>query len=127
MEHITDYEDLYTKVSASLNKEGKALIHSIFHPSKEERIVDPFLSKYIFPGGGIPQLKKNLEIFGRHFGYVDVNELPQKSYPKTLECWFTAFCKNEKEIRKLLEEKSKVRDVDYAIRVYKHYFTSAYC
>ncbi|EKE27615.1 MAG: hypothetical protein ACD_3C00188G0031, partial [uncultured bacterium (gcode 4)] len=121
MEHITDYDDLYKKVSKSLKENWKTLIHSMFQETKKLIDADPFLLKYIFPGAGIPQLKHNLEVFRKYFKYVDNNELPDKSYPKTLQCWFDNFCKNEKSIRRLLEEKSKVTDVDYAIRVYKHY------
>ena len=51
MEHITDFDRLYKKIAASLSKKGKALIHSMFQTSSTLRAADPFLSKYIFPGG----------------------------------------------------------------------------
>ncbi|EKE28937.1 MAG: hypothetical protein ACD_2C00263G0003 [uncultured bacterium (gcode 4)] len=127
MEHVKDYNDLYKKISKSLNKDWKTLIHSMFQESNKLTLADPFLLKYIFPGGWIPQLKHNLKIFRKYFEYADPNELPDKSYPKTLECWYGTFCRKEKEIRKLLKEKSKVKDIDYAIRVYKHYLVSCYC
>jgi len=53
--------------------------------------------------------------------------LPHLSYPKTLDRWFDNFSENEDEIRKLLIEKSKCKDVEYAIRVFKHYLTLANC
>lgn len=127
MEHIADFDDLYKKIAQALNDEGKALIHAMFQTYSRERLTDPFISKYIFPWWGIPSLDANVEFFGKYFRYVNKNALPQKSYPKTLGCWYDAFRKNEKSIRKLLEEKGKVKDVEFAIRVFKHYLASAYC
>ena len=88
---------------------------------------DPFLEKYIFPGGGTPKMKQNLKIFRKYFKEVDRNDFPENSYPKTLNCWYGDFCKNEDGIRRLLTEKSRVKDVDFSIRVFKHYLMLAYC
>lgn len=126
MEHISDYDHLYKAISDVLNKNGHALIHSMFHTSMFYG-VDPFLGKYIFPGGAVPNLKQNLRIFRKYFKTVDRNNFPENSYPKTLDCWYDNFCKNEEGIRKLLAEKSKVKDVDFSIKVFKHYLTLAYC
>jgi len=126
MEAIKDYDHLYQKIANVLNKNGSALIHSMFHTEMFYG-VDPFLSKYIFPGGAVPNLRKNLQIFRKYFKHVDANFLPENSYPKTLDCWYHNFCANETGIRRLLVEKSKVKDVDFAIRVFKHYLMLAYC
>lgn len=126
MEHISDYGHLYKAVSGVLNKNGSALIHSMFHTGLFYRS-DPFLTKYIFPGGGTPEISQNLRIFRKYFKEVDRNDLPENSYPKTLDCWYDNFCKNEARIRKLLAEKSKVKDIDFSIRVFKHYLTLAHC
>ena len=126
MEHIKDYDHLYKTISGILNKNGSALMHSIFHREMFYKS-DPFLLKYIFPGGATPEIKKNLRIFRRYFKKVDRNDLPAYSYPKTLECRYNNFCKNEEGIRKLLAEKSKVKNIDFSIRVFKHYLMLAHC
>jgi cyclopropane-fatty-acyl-phospholipid synthase len=126
MEHIREYDHLYKAIAGVLNTNGSALIHSMFHTEMFYK-TDPFLTKYIFPGGGTPEIKKNLTIFRKYFKKVDRNDLPEYSYPKTLDCWYNDFCKNEDGIRKLLTEKSKVEDVDFSIRVFKHYLMLAYC
>ncbi|MDP2669091.1 MAG: class I SAM-dependent methyltransferase [bacterium] len=126
MEHISDYDHLYKAISDVLNKNGSVLIHSIFHTNMFYK-ADTFLQKYIFPGGSTPEIKQNLRIFRRYFKEVDRNDLPENSYPKTLDCWYDNFCKNEVSIRKLLKEKSKVRDIDFSIRIFKHYLTLAHC
>lgn len=126
MEHISDYDHLYRAISGALNRNGSALIHSMFHTEMFYK-PDPFLAKYIFPGGRTPEIKQNLKIFRKYFKKVNRNDLPEYSYPKTLECWYEDFCKNEDGIRKLLAEKSKVEDIDFSIRVFKHYLMLAHC
>lgn len=126
MEHISDYNHLYWAIKKVLNQDGSALIHSMFHTEIFYKC-DPFLGKYIFPGWGTPEIKQNLRIFKKYFKIVDRNDLLENSYPKTLDCWFDNFCKNEEAIRKLLAKKSNVEDIDFSIRVFKHYLMLAYC
>lgn len=126
MEHVSDFDDLYKKISLALNPDGATLIHSMFHREFFYK-TDPFLLKYIFFKGGTPRIKENLKIFRKYFKYVSKNDLPLFSYPKTLECWYDRFCAREDEIRKLLREKSRCKDVDFAVRVFKHYLILAYC
>jgi cyclopropane-fatty-acyl-phospholipid synthase len=126
LEHISDYDDLYKKTARCLAEGGSALFHSMFHRSWFYR-GDPFMLKYIFIRGGTPHIKRNLRIFSKYFEYVDRNELPGLSYPKTVQCWYDRFCANEGEIRRLLEEKGKCRDIDFSIRTFKHYLMLGYC
>ena len=126
LEHITDYHHLYRRVAGLLKKGGTALFHAIFHTERFYK-VDPFLSKYIFPGGSTPGIRSNLRIFRKYFKVVDRNNLPDNSYPKTLACWYDRFCRNEGAIRKLLAEKSSVKDIDFAVRMFKHYLVLAQC
>ncbi len=124
LEHIDDYDDLYKKASRALNPGGTALFHAMFNKNPFYK-PDPFLLKYIFPGGGTPNFKSNVRVFKKYFKYVDPKSLPPLSYPKTLDCWYDLFCKNESKIKKLLKEKGKVKNVDYATRIFKHYLMLA--
>ncbi len=56
-----------------------------------------------------------------------MESLPDMSYPKTLDYWYKDFCRNEDSIRKLLKEKGKYKNVEFSIRVFKHYLMLAYC
>ena len=123
LEHIDDYDRLYKKTRKVLKKGGSALFHSMFHRSYFYRS-DPFLLKYIFPGGGTPNIYKNVRIFKKYFKSVSRNDLPDLSYPKTLDVWYNSFLKNEPKMRRLLE-KSKCEDPEFAIRVFKHYLMLA--
>ncbi|MFA6048165.1 MAG: class I SAM-dependent methyltransferase [Parcubacteria group bacterium] len=126
MEHVDDFDDLYKKISQALNKNGATLIHAMFRREYFHR-TDAFLLKYIFFKGQFPYLKNNLKIFRKYFKYVDRNDLSEVSYPKTLQCWYDKFCAHETEIRKLLKEKGRCQDIDFAIRVFKHYLVLSYC
>ena len=126
LEHVSNYDDLYRKTAKCLKESGSALFHSMFHREPLYQ-ADPFILKYIFRKGSVPHIKRNLKIAGKYFGYVDRNDLPALSYPKTLACWYEAFCENEAAIRKLLQAKGKNVDIDFSIRTFKHYLTLAYC
>ncbi len=123
LEHIDDYDDLYKKTRKSLKKGSTSLFHSIHHEGISYK-PDPFLLKYIFRSGATPKLQKNTRTLKKYFRFVDVDMLPHLSYPKTCDAWYGRFCKNEDKIRALLE-KSKCGDVDFAIRVFKHYLVLA--
>lgn len=126
LEHISHYDHLYQKSSSTLNAGGSALFHAIFHTEMFYK-TDPFLLKYIFPGGATPEMRKSLKTLKKYFKSIDKNNLPVNSYPKTLECWHDNFCKNENNIRKLLNERGTVENVAYSIRVFKHYLMLSYC
>jgi len=123
LEHISRYDDLYGKIARALKPGAAALLHSI----NTERIyykTDRWLLKYIFPYGASPHFSTNMKRYRKHFRFVDANKLPYLSYPKTLDCWYEDFCKNESQIRDLLSH-SKVEDVDFAVRTFKHYLAIA--
>ena len=124
LEHIRHYEDLYKKTAEALNPGGQALMHSIYSESWFYR-ADRWFLKYIFPYGSCPNFRSNMRCFRKYFNVVDPNKLPHLSYPKTLDAWYGNFCQAEPQIRELLEKKSKVKDVDYAIGTFKHYLAMA--
>jgi cyclopropane-fatty-acyl-phospholipid synthase len=125
LEHIADYDDLFKKTAINLKEGGAALMHSMYHESRLYK-PDAFLTKYIFPGGATPRLSREMKIMKRYFKTVDCKFMPALSYPKTLNVWFKNFCRNEQKIRKLLE-KSKCKNIDFAIRMFKHYLILAEC
>ena len=124
LEHITDFDDLYEKTARALNPGGQALMHSIYSESWFYK-ADRWFLKYIFPYGSCPYFPSNLKCFKRHFKFVDPNKMPYLSYPKTLDAWFANFCNAEPDIRDLLQQRGKVKDVEFAIRTFKHYLAIA--
>jgi cyclopropane-fatty-acyl-phospholipid synthase len=124
LEHITDFDDLYRKTASALNPGGQALMHSIYSESWFYK-ADQWFLKYIFPYGACPNFSSNMRCFRKYFNVVEPKKMPYLSYPKTLDAWFANFCKAEPQIRELLQQKSKVKDVDFAIRTFKHYLAIA--
>ena len=123
LEHIDDYDDLYEKTRRCLQAGGTALLHSMHNDGTAYK-PDPFLLKYIFRIGSTPELQKNVQSLKKYFEFVEVDKLPHLSYPKTLDAWYGRYCRNELKIRALLEE-SRCGDVDFAVRVFKHYLVLA--
>ena len=124
LEHITDFDDLYEKTARALNPGGQALMHSIYSESWFYK-ADRWFLKYIFPYGSCPYFPSNLKCFKKYFRFVDPKKLPYLSYPKTLDAWFANFCNAEPQIRDLLQQRGKVKDVEFATRTFKHYLAIA--
>jgi cyclopropane-fatty-acyl-phospholipid synthase len=124
LEHITDFDDLYRKIAGALNPGGQALMHSIYSESWFYK-ADRWFLKYIFPYGACPNFSSNMRCFRRYFNVVEPKKLPHLSYPKTLDAWLASFCHAEPQIRTLLQQKSTVKDVDFAVRTFKHYLAIA--
>jgi cyclopropane-fatty-acyl-phospholipid synthase len=124
LEHISDYDDLFMKIAGALHPGGQALMHSIYSESRFYK-ADPWFLQYIFPYGSCPYFASNVRCFRKYFHVVEPKRMPHLSYPKTLDAWFANFCKAEPQIRELLQRKSKVKDVDFAIRTFKHYLAIA--
>lgn len=124
LEHIADFDDLYEKTARALNPGGQALMHSIYSESRFYK-ADRWFLKYIFPYGACPNFSSNMKCFRKYFNVVEPKKMPYLSYPKTLDAWFVNFCKAEPQIRELLQQKSKVKDVEFAIRTFKHYLAIA--
>ncbi|ANZ69332.1 SAM-dependent methyltransferase [Pediococcus claussenii] len=76
----------FQRVQEFLVPEGRALIHGITGQHQGAG-VDPFITKYIFPGGYIPNSAENLEhIMDAKLQFSDIEPL-RRHYQKTLEIW----------------------------------------
>lgn len=105
LEHVgREHYDLFMKnVDAVLKKGGLFLLHYI--SALKENSGDPWIKKYIFPGGVIPSLREIISLCGEHNFYIlDVESL-RRHYKKTLLCWRTNFNANKDKISKMFDEK----------------------
>jgi len=76
----------FQKVYDYLKPNGRALIHGITGQHRGAG-VDPFIEKYIFPGGYIPNVAENVAHIMDAGLQVDDLEPLRRHYQKTLECW----------------------------------------
>ncbi|MFT8457967.1 MAG: cyclopropane-fatty-acyl-phospholipid synthase family protein [Liquorilactobacillus ghanensis] len=87
----------FNKIQEVLVPEGRALIHGITG-QHEGAGVDPFINKYIFPGGYIPNVAENLKhIMEAKLQFSDIEPL-RRHYQKTLEMWYQNYQKVQDQV-----------------------------
>ena len=97
------YDDFFNSASLLLKKGGLGLLHTIGQDVRE--FTDPWIRKYIFPGGEIPVIQDVIDSMGRHnLHFTDIENL-RYHYHKTLEEWIKRFEKSIPKIRKMYDEK----------------------
>lgn len=89
--------DLFLENAANVLKPGGLfLLH--FISAMEEHAGDPFIRKYIFPGGVIPSLREIVDLMPEYdFRTLDVESL-RRHYTRTLLCWRENFLKHKEKI-----------------------------
>lgn len=94
---VRHYEEFFTKVHSLLKDEGLAVLHSIgcaTGPSSP----NPWLNKYIFPGGYCPALSETLAALeGSHLYTTDIEVLHQH-YAETLRHWRARFLAHQDKV-----------------------------
>ena len=93
LEHVGrgNYERFLDNVDAVLKPEGLFLLHYI--SALQEFPGDPWIKKYIFPGGMVPSLREIIGLTAEYRFYtLDVESL-RRHYTRTLLCWRENFLK----------------------------------
>ena len=90
------------KMSDLLGKGGLGLLHSI--GKDRPTATDPWITKYIFPGGYLPRLDEIVGSLGlAGFSILDVENL-RGHYARTLKLWSENFEKNVETVREMFGE-----------------------
>lgn len=105
-EHVgVDYYDTYFKRCAELlADDGVMVLHSIGR-SEGPGITNPWIAKYIFPGGYIPALSEVLPAIERAGLLVNDVEVLRLHYAETLKAWRERFLARREEAAKLYDER----------------------
>jgi len=105
-EHVgtSNYMDYFEAIRKKLNKNGIALIHTIGRVSPPGNN-NPWLEKYIFPGGYTPAMSEMVASVERNYLYITDIEVWRLHYAKTLHHWHSRFTENEKKIREIYDER----------------------
>lgn len=104
LEHVGrgNYELFMENAEAVLKPEGLFLLHYI--SAQKEHEGDPWIKKYIFPGGTIPSLREIIDILPEYeFHVLDIESL-RRHYNRTLLCWRENFLKHREEIARMQGE-----------------------
>jgi cyclopropane-fatty-acyl-phospholipid synthase len=105
-EHVgrANYQEFFDKIADLLADDGVALLHSI-GSSRPPGPVNPFTTKYIFPGAYVPSLSDVLPAVERAGLWVTDMEILRLHYARTLRCWQERFAAKRAEIATLYDER----------------------
>lgn len=104
-EHVgqANYPDYMKTVQTLLEPGGLMLLHSITH--QKEETVDPWIEKYIFPGGYIPSFREMISMLPNYNFYcLDVENL-RPHYARTLDHWAQRFESQLDQVREMYDER----------------------
>jgi len=115
-EHVgyKNYGEYMNIARRCLKDDGLFLLHSI-GGNKSVIATDPWMEKYIFPGGMLPSIKQISKATEGKFVMEDWHNFGA-DYDKTLMCWFENFSKNWDAISHLYDNRF--------FRMWKYYLLS---
>ncbi len=106
LEHVgrAHYDELFAKIRSLLTDDGVALIHSMGHMAGPA-YPNPWIRKYIFPGGYIPALSEVIPALERSGMWLTDCEILRLHYAETLRCWREKFERNRARIRQIYDDR----------------------
>lgn len=113
---VGHYDEYFGKVASLLKEDGVALIHAIGR-SEGPGITNPWIAKYIFPGGYIPALSEVLPAIERAGLYVTDVEILRLHYAETLKAWRERFLAHREEVERLYDARF--------VRMFEFYLASS--
>ena len=98
------YDTYFGKCRELLADNGLMVLHSIGR-SSPPGITNPWIAKYIFPGGYIPALSEVVPAIERAGLIVTDIEVLQLHYAETLKAWRERFLAHRDEVKKLYDQR----------------------
>ncbi len=110
------YDAFFRKCASLLDDNGVMLLHSIGR-SEGPNVTNPWIAKYIFPGGYIPALSEVLPAIERAGLLVTDIEILRLHYAETLRRWRERFLAHREDVEKLYD--------DRFVRMWEFYLAAA--
>ena len=98
------YDTFFCKCAQLLNDDGILLLHAIGR-SGPPSVTNPWIARYIFPGGYIPALSEVLPAIERTRLVVTDIEVLQLHYAETLKAWRERFVAHREEAERLYDQR----------------------
>jgi cyclopropane-fatty-acyl-phospholipid synthase len=98
------YDSFFRSCGALLEEDGVMLLHSIGR-SEGPNVTNPWIAKYIFPGGYIPALSEVLPAVERAGLLVTDIEILRLHYAETLKAWRERFLAHREQAERLYDER----------------------
>jgi cyclopropane-fatty-acyl-phospholipid synthase len=99
---VGHYEAFFQKCAELLSNDGVMLLHSIGR-SEGPNVTNPWIAKYIFPGGYIPALSEVLPAIERAGLLVTDIEILRLHYAETLKAWRERFLAHREDVERIYE------------------------
>ncbi|HYS49033.1 MAG TPA: cyclopropane-fatty-acyl-phospholipid synthase family protein, partial [Xanthobacteraceae bacterium] len=96
------YDTFFRRCAELLADDGVMLLHSIGR-SEGPGVTNPFIAKYIFPGGYIPALSEVLPAIERSGLLVTDVEILRLHYADTLKAWRERFLARREDVERLYD------------------------
>jgi len=96
------YEAFFRKCAALMEEDGVMVLHSIGR-SEGPNVTNPWIAKYIFPGGYIPALSEVLPAIERAGLLVTDIEIVRLHYAETLKAWRERFLAHREAVERLYD------------------------
>jgi cyclopropane-fatty-acyl-phospholipid synthase len=101
---VSFYDAFFGKCAQLLSDDGVTLLHFIGRENMPS-ITNPWIAKYIFPGGYIPALSEVLPAIERARLLVTDIEVLQLHYAETLKAWRERFLAHRDEVVRLYDQR----------------------
>lgn len=101
---IGQYDTFFRTIRRVLKPDGVALIHSIGRMDGPGS-TNPWINKYIFPGGYSPALSEVVPSVERAGLWITDCEILRLHYAKTIKLWRERFATNREKIKALYDER----------------------
>ena len=101
---VPHYRDFFATLRERLSDDGVALVHTIGRVDGPGA-TNPWITKYIFPGGYCPALSEVLAAIERSGLYVTDIEVWRLHYADTLRAWRKRFEANLDRVREIYDER----------------------
>jgi cyclopropane-fatty-acyl-phospholipid synthase len=101
---VAHFDEFFANVSRLLKDDGVMVLHAIGR-SEKPYATNPWIEKYIFPGGYIPALSEVFAAIERAGLFVTDTEILRLHYAETLKIWRQRFNARRDEARALYDER----------------------
>jgi len=101
---VNHFETYFNKAAELLKDDGVMVLHSIGR-SEGPSVTNPWISKYIFPGGYIPSLSEVLPKVEKARLLVTDIEILRLHYAETLKHWRERFLAHREEVERIYDQR----------------------
>jgi len=101
---VNHYEIFFRKCAELLADDGVMVLHSICR-SEGPNVTNPWIAKYVFPGGYIPSLSEVVPLIEKSGLLVTDIEILRLHYAETLKHWRQRFLAHREEVERIYDRR----------------------